>query len=333
VRLTLSQEFIVSFAQHFLQLVSNIAPNDNSFPLDPELARKKAELEEKQANEQFMQDDSKLFNELLRGATDTKSLANQRISFIWSLLPYWNSTHDIVLANTLATMIVYDPDRGVILNCAEVIGRAYESANDEKSVTGLRRLLYGIAGGSIGIVPRCQHQIVDDYKLATKNDPKTDPNRSALYDARIEASGQAIRKSWKNLKEINLDNAILNKMPLYEAQMDGASLKTAELNGADLYMAHLTGAHLEAAHLRKASLRGAILADTHLEGSDFHGADLRRADFAGAHIAGADFSGAMLSNLEALKLCIGACKGQPIVDPNYPEREGTPCDWPDWPTQ
>jgi hypothetical protein len=66
-----------------------------------------AQTESKKVNEQTIQDDAKLFNELLNRAnnTNTNSSTGRRIAFIWSLLPYWNASHDVVLANALASII------------------------------------------------------------------------------------------------------------------------------------------------------------------------------------------------------------------------------------
>jgi hypothetical protein len=93
----------------------------------------------------------------------------------------------------------------------------------------------------------------------------------------------------------------LKIVPLYGADLSGATLRNADLDGADLRNATLTGAILRDADLRNAILRDAdlncaILSGADLSGADLSGADLRNAILRDADLNCADLSGADLRN-------------------------------------
>ena len=263
------------------------------------------------------------FNDTIRGATDKNSLLEQRKSFIWSFSSYWNSSHYIVAANTLTDLIEHDSNVDVISVCADVISHAYERGTPKDLQIRLKSLLYGTAGGAVGVVGKCQLKIAEN------------PNRD-LYDARIKATVDAIRNN--DLDEVNLRGAILNGARLYQASMRGAFLQDAELNFANLSETNLDGARLSGAHLRKADLRraflkGADLSNVDLNAADLSGANLSLANLHAADLTGADLrdtkldgarldetilSDAIVRSLNAIIRATGQFKGQPIVKDNSP---------------
>jgi uncharacterized protein YjbI with pentapeptide repeats len=115
-----------------------------------------------------------------------------------------------------------------------------------------------------------------------------------------------------SLRRARLTNAKLNtpvhrdtgrRIPpttrLTRARLDGAILTAATLQAADLSGAWLVGAQLTGANLAEADLSGA-----HLEGVNLAGVDLRAADLRGVWLPGAQLTGANLAdaNLAAAHL-------------------------------
>jgi hypothetical protein len=116
-------------------------------------------------------------------------------------------------------------------------------------------------------------------------------------DLRPEAIvGQPILGSGRaNLRNINLEGAVLRETrldgaDLYGARLGGACLLGAHLEGAVLQAAHLeeailSGANLEGASLAYANLQGALLCGTQLKGASLHHANFREADLRGVQNA------------------------------------------------
>jgi hypothetical protein len=270
-----------------------------------------AQTESKKANEQTIQDDAKLFNDLLDRANNADSNAStgRRIASLWSLLPYWNTSHDAVLANALASIIIYDKDKGVLDNAAEVLGGAYDRYTPDSVPEGLRHMLFGKAPkdigatsgkalGDIGVVLRAQQYIMANHAAKQSAEKQND-----LYQERILAIGEVVRKGWKDLKRANLQGAILPFVDLYEARMDDASFACGDLHGANF-------------------------SDASLNGADFRGANLIDADFTGAKIEGAQFEGAFI-RADALSKVNGKPKSQPLVasSPEAWQSCPTPTPW------
>ena len=133
------------------------------------------------------------------------------------------------------------------------------------------------------------------------------------------------------LKGAKLDNAMLARTNLLEAQMSKALLSHAELRNAWLKGAILADAEMDNANLRDAGLEGANLNSAILQRADLSGANLRRAtliktglngaDLSRADLTGADLSGAYLirtdltrATLKNATLCGAVLEGALLVE-------------------
>ncbi|MDY6784919.1 MAG: pentapeptide repeat-containing protein [Cyanobacteriota bacterium] len=111
----------------------------------------------------------------------------------------------------------------------------------------------------------------------------------------------------RNFRYINLQNAQLAEVDLYQADLIGANLQGANLNNAvldevKLIAANLIGANLEGASLRKAKLMGANLRSANLVNADLTGADLSDTNLQGVDLTGANLTSVELmgTNLERM---------------------------------
>jgi uncharacterized protein YjbI with pentapeptide repeats len=110
----------------------------------------------------------------------------------------------------------------------------------------------------------------------------------------------------QDLREANLNGAILSYSNLILADLreanlmgvdlTGANLMGADLSGADLLGANLTGANLMGAKLTEANLKGADLGQASLQEADLRWADLSEANLIGANLSQANLKGAILSD-------------------------------------
>jgi len=85
-----------------------------------------------------------------------------------------------------------------------------------------------------------------------------------------------------------VENAVLQKFNLIDADLRGADLRGAGLRGAYLFDAYLIDADLRGADLRGAGLRGAELRGANLRGAELRGANLRGANLIDADLIDAD---------------------------------------------
>jgi uncharacterized protein YjbI with pentapeptide repeats len=289
--------------------------------------------ERAKANADIREKESKEFNDLLKGAADAAAPVAQRVPLIWALHGYWDSEHELVLANALSALIANDKDRAVLESAAEVIGHAYESDTVVPVQERLRKLLYGTASGSndsesgkVGAVLRAENLIYDRYKadsLDLSLCPDQKDQMDKLYKLRMFYIAEAVRKNWKNLNEVNLERDFLQRILLYGAYLNKANLIDADLRGGRLFGTHFDGAkmvrtHLEGADLHDATFVGAKLMDSHMEppdtkdipiepdhlpvtnldGADFSGADLTKAHLRGAYLVNAKFARSTLEGAD-----------------------------------
>jgi uncharacterized protein YjbI with pentapeptide repeats len=94
-----------------------------------------------------------------------------------------------------------------------------------------------------------------------------------------------------NLKWADLEGANLEGANLENADLEGARLRDTNLEGAKLKGANLEGAKLRGASLEGAKLRGANLAGVNLDGVDLEGVNLEGVDFEDEDIEDEEFKG------------------------------------------
>jgi uncharacterized protein YjbI with pentapeptide repeats/cytoskeletal protein CcmA (bactofilin family) len=116
------------------------------------------------------------------------------------------------------------------------------------------------------------------------------PTRSEIETG--AKSGRAFEHS--DLRDVQLEGAMLVGIKLARADLDGANLANADLSGADLAGASLREAFLAGAKLADAGLAKADLDGANLKGADLSGADLTRANLSGANLEAANLQGARL---------------------------------------
>ncbi len=152
--------------------------------------------------------------------------------------------------------------------------------------------------------------IREDYLLKKVLKPGAQLQKAKLNNVNFEpfSSVRIIDLSGANLKEANLNGAVLtsvklNGANLQKANLQNAKLHMAKLQGADLRDAKLQDADLEWANLKGANLSGAYLDDaglqnSHLQGAEFKNSHLQRAYLGQAKLQGAYFEGADLKEAE-----------------------------------
>jgi uncharacterized protein YjbI with pentapeptide repeats/cytoskeletal protein CcmA (bactofilin family) len=116
------------------------------------------------------------------------------------------------------------------------------------------------------------------------------PTRSEIETG--AKAGRAFEHS--DLRNVQLEGAMLVGIKLARADLDGANLGNADLSGADLAGATLREAYLAGAKLADAGLVKADLDGANLKGADLSGADLTRANLSGANLEAANLQGARL---------------------------------------
>jgi uncharacterized protein YjbI with pentapeptide repeats len=134
------------------------------------------------------------------------------------------------------------------------------------------------------------------------------PMRSTRPDVQAAITVIGRRDSSRDLRPINLSDAILAHANLTGARLADADFTRAHLNDADLTDANLTRAGLTDAKLTDARLVRADLTDARLvyayltrarlPDADLSGADLTNADLTSAHFTGADLTGANLAGAD-----------------------------------
>ena len=138
--------------------------------------------------------------------------------------------------------------------------------------------------------------LIEDIIQLDENDPQW-----CLIETIMSQGGNE-----QDLREANLNGAILSNVNLILADLreanlmgidlSGANLMGADLTRADLLGANLTGANLMGAKLTEANLKGADLGDAILQEVDLRWADLSEVNLIGANLTQANLQGAILSD-------------------------------------
>ncbi|MCY2958840.1 MAG: pentapeptide repeat-containing protein [Planctomycetota bacterium] len=121
----------------------------------------------------------------------------------------------------------------------------------------------------------------------------------------LDLTGLSVSK--KNLRGVNLDDAVLARAALIQCDLTGATFRRALLDRSDLSKAKLQGATFS----RESRLRYACLSEVQAQGANFEAADLTRADLTKANLSDArlsytvlvdaTLSGAVLDRAELFK--------------------------------
>jgi uncharacterized protein YjbI with pentapeptide repeats len=123
-------------------------------------------------------------------------------------------------------------------------------------------------------------------------------------DVSKDLSPEMLDLSYVDIRGANLDNANLQRVVLYQANLAGVSLIRANLYGTVLGAANLAGANLTQANLSQAILGAANLVGTNLTGANLYQANLLLANLSSANLNGTNLNGTNLrdANLNNTKL-------------------------------
>jgi hypothetical protein len=187
-----------------------------------------------------------LFIKLISQINGKETSAPQRMTFLWSLRPYWHTEHAETVANALSAIILYDDNERVIEVCADVFDGAYRHVKNQEQKARIKKLLYGDSKGDIGVIQRTQ-QILREPDF---------PKGDGLYQVRLNATKTAVRRNWNDLRDINLEYMDLSHCELYKAELARSDLRKANLTDADL-KGRLMNTKVEGALITNANLKGA----------------------------------------------------------------------------
>jgi hypothetical protein len=208
---------------------------------------------------QQRQDVAEFVTKNLEVATDPKISPVRRVSAVWALQSMWVYEEQWpVLVNSLAGLLK-DDDWQVRAGAGDVIGLAITSDRHTKEADPLVRWLYGsTADWETGAVVRQNWEL--KAQLATylmPGQPNCLPSQrecKQLQD-KLEATREAIRKNWENLRGAHLRQTDLRGIRLYEAHLEGAALEEANLEGADLRGSWIEKTNFEGANLKNANVQ------------------------------------------------------------------------------
>lgn len=133
---------------------------------------------------------------------------------------------------------------------------------------------------------------------------RRDTSQDLNPDLSPDLSQEMLDLSYVDIRGANLDNANLQRVILYQANLAGVSLIQANLCATVLSAANLAGANLSQANLSQAILGAANLFATNLTGANLYQANLFLANLSSANLNGTNLDGANLrdANLDNTKL-------------------------------
>jgi hypothetical protein len=204
--------------------------------------RDQADLQRKLAEETLSFNQSVHHDDSLRAAitlaTDKSGDSDRRIAGIWQLNKAWSHPDDYeMVASTLtAELGLPDENRSARCAAAEVLGQAMERAVmahlPDTDRDRLGNLLFGDPSGALGLVT-IQNILASHSGTANIQDAEK-PCQTAL-----DATREAIRKNWVDLRNRNFAATDLRGIQLYKADLSGANLYGTKIQNANLRCSNL----------------------------------------------------------------------------------------------
>ncbi|HEX3670586.1 MAG TPA: pentapeptide repeat-containing protein [Candidatus Cybelea sp.] len=203
---------------------------------------------QQQRSIQFSQERNKALQVALDMATDPKENADRQISGVYQLEAFWNDPADeqVVGATLAALLVVPQSSEAPRVRCAaaQSVSAAFsDPGTDEAERHRIARLLFGAPDGSLGLVSQ------ENWLLTQRAGARRTPNDSRLAtvdcDSPVDATREAIRKSWAYLQGANLNGNDLSYAQLYEADLHGALLLHARLIATNLKCANLNNVSMQ----------------------------------------------------------------------------------------
>jgi hypothetical protein len=215
-------------------------------------------------------DQPKLLGAALESVGAQASVSRQ-LSGVYQLTALWHIREDEeIVAATLTGILSTDGDTNRDLRCAaaDAIGQAITDAdlraNDVDRTRRITRMLFGYGDdGRWGLVAHQNFLLRQTIHSSPEGSLGTYACGSPL-----DATKEAIRKSWRYLEHVNLQETDLRRTPFYEADLGKAMMKGALLEGASFRCANLFKADLRSIHidpntdLRLVNVKGAVSGDS-----------------------------------------------------------------------
>jgi hypothetical protein len=199
--------------------------------------RNQADLQRKLAEETLAFNQSVHHDDSLRAAitlaTDKSGDSDRRIAGIWQLNTAWSHPDDYeMVASTLtAELGLPDENRSARCAAAEVLGQAMKRAAmahlPETDRDRLGKLLFGDPSGALGLVT-IQNILASQSGTTNIQDAKK-PCQTAL-----DATREAIRKNWTDLRNRNFAGTDLRGIQLYQADLSGANFYGTKIQNANM---------------------------------------------------------------------------------------------------
>ena len=102
--------------------------------------------------------------------------------------------------------------------------------------------------------------------------------------------------NYDNIKDV-VEEAIINKVSLYSANLEGVDLSNINLQRVDLRYANLKNANLELTGLEGSDMSGADLTKSNLRNANLRNVNLMLADLEGADLTGVNLAGTHVDRL------------------------------------
>ena len=198
--------------------------------------RNQADLQRKLAEETLAFNQSVHHDDSLRAAitlaTDKSGDSDRRIAGIWQLNTAWSHPEDYeMVASTLtAELGLPDENRSARCAAAEVLGEAMERAAmahlPDADRDHLGKLLFGDPSGALGLV-------TIQNILASQSGSNNIQDARKPCQTALDATREAIRKNWTDLRNRNFAGTDLRGIQLYQADLSGAGFYGAKIQNAN----------------------------------------------------------------------------------------------------